>query len=368
MRHIVILVDQLHCVGGIERLVVLKANYWVDVFNYKVTIISTEQLQKPFAYHLSNKIKFIDLDIDFDRSSSYFKIKNLFKFFKNVKRLKTKLEYLKPDFIIVASHIPITYYINFLKGKAKTIKEFHFTKWNSKENFKSKIESYFLNMYDFLVVLSEEEENFYTTNNTVVLPNPLIEEMKFLTECKKKEVEKQNKAIFLGRIAPVKNIESLIEIWSKFVMKYPDWILEIYGDYNNDYGNELINEVVSRQLENSIFFKGETKKTFEVISQSKIMLLTSHQECFPLVILESLAQGVPVFSYDCPTGPRNILTDDFEGRIIENKNTDHFVRALDEFVKNELIQNRYSKNALLTAKKYCLPNVMELWNNKIFNK
>jgi glycosyltransferase involved in cell wall biosynthesis len=366
MKHIVILIDQLYCYGGIERLVAIKANYWTEDFNYEVTIISTEQKQKPFAYALSDKVQFIDLAINFDRNSSYFKSHNLLKFLKNIKELNKELKFLKPDFIIVASHIPITYFINFIKGGAKTVKEFHFTKWNNTANFKSKIESYFLAKYDFLAVLSKEEQQFYTTDNTIVLANPLIEESQL--NDKDLDIEKQNKAIFLGRIAPVKNIESLIEIWSEFIKKYPNWILEIFGDYNNDYGLILKDKVSSLSLDNCIIFKGEIKNTMEAINQSKIMLLTSHQECFPLVILESLSQGVPVFSYDCPTGPRNILTDGYDSRIIENKNSEQFVKALEDFASNTIIQKKLGEHALVTAQKYSLPNIMEQWNNEIFKK
>lgn len=366
MKHIVILVDQLYCVGGIERLVVIKANYWTDVFDYKVTIISTEQLEKPFAYALSEKVQFIDLAINFDRKSSYFKSNNLLKFLKNIKELNKELKFLKPDFIIVASHIPMTYCINFIKGGAKTVKEFHYTKWNCKATFKSKVESSLLEKYDFLAVLSKEEQQFYSTDNSVVIANPLIEEYKIVNE--NFELEKQNKAVFLGRIAPVKNIESLIDIWQEFIKKHPDWILEIYGDYNNDYGLSLTTKVSLSDLNKFIVFKGETKVTMKVLNESKLLVLTSHQECFPLVILEALSQGVPVFSYDSPTGPRNILTDGFDGRIIENKNTEQFVKALEDFASNTIIQKKLGKHALVTAQKYSLPNIMEQWNNEIFKK
>ncbi len=72
MKKILILVDQLNSHGGIEKLVALKANYWADVFQYEVTIVSTEQHQKLLVYKLSNKVKFIDLYINYHREKSYF--------------------------------------------------------------------------------------------------------------------------------------------------------------------------------------------------------------------------------------------------------------------------------------------------------
>ena len=362
MKHIVMLVDQLHTVGGIERLVTVKANYWTEVYNYKVTIVSTEQQQMPLAYPLSKNIQFVDLSINYKRDKSYFKGRNLLKFLKNIRSLKKLLRTLNPDFIIVASHIPITYVINYMKGNAKTIKEFHFTMSTQQKGFKSKIDDFVYRRYDFLAVLSAEEKNFYMTKNVVVLPNPLIEDL----ERSKVEREKEDKAIFMGRIVPVKNIESLIEIWGKFVKNYPNWILEIYGNYNNKYGTLLSEKIRDNQLDSFIILRGETKNTMLAIDEAKIMLLTSHQECFPLVILESLSRGVPVFSYDCPTGPRNILTDGFDGKLIQDKNQSQFVEALNVFAGKETIQSQYSKNALATADKYSLPTIMNLWNNLIF--
>lgn len=364
MKQIVILIDQLHSVGGIERLVALKANYWSDVFGYSVTLISTEQQNKTFAYPLSKNVSFIDLKIDFDRTSSYFGSRNLFKFLANIWKLKKELRKIQPDFILVASHIPITYCINFFKGKAKTIKEFHFTKFNDPAGLRGKLEDQMYKQYDFLAVLSTEEENFFRSNNTIVLPNP-VESQPLLRD---KDQEIKKKAIFMGRLAPVKNLEAMIEIWSLFHKKHSDWFLEIYGDYSDPYALSIKAKVESLDLSDTIIFKGRTKDVLQAINTAQIMLLTSHQECFPLVILESLSQGVPVFSFDCPTGPRNILSDGYDGRLIENKNVEEFAIALNKFADSKSTQSHWRENALLTAQKYSIQNIMDLWNTKIFSK
>ena len=362
MKQIVILVDQIHSVGGIERLVVMKANYWTAVFGYSVTIISTEQRQQPFAYELSDQVRFVDLAINYDRSKSYFKSANIFKFLRNIKKLRHELKVIQPDFIIVASHIPVTYCVNFIKGSAKTIKEFHFSIYNQTDNFKSRIENILYDAYNYLVVLSPEEQSFHNSPKTVVIANPIsISSLAIVTNQNKK-----NEAVFLGRIAPVKNIEDLIQIWSDFIKKNPDWILDIYGDDTNEYAGSLKQKVADLNLSQSIIFKGETKDSAKVLKDAKIVLLTSHHECFPLVILEALAAAVPVFSYDCPTGPRNILTDGFDGRLIENKNKEQFVAALTDFANNESQQKLLSQNAVQTATNYSLSSIMQLWNTKIF--
>lgn len=363
MKHIVILIDQLYNFGGIERLVALKSNYWTSVFGYRVTILSTEQKGNPKVFHLNNSVEFLDLGINYDRSKSYFGSKNLAKFFKNIKILKQQLNVLKPDFILVASHIPMTYFIPFIRGKSKVIKEFHFTKYGRQRNLKSKVFNFFESKYDYLVVLSKEERQFYDTQNVVVIPNPLtfpVPGESLLPNAK------DNKAIFVGRLAPVKNLEGMINLWKNFIMLHPNWKLEIYGSYDDVYGQSIREKIIVDKMTDHIFLMGGTSNILKAIESAKLMLMTSHQECFPMVILESFALGVPVYAFNCPTGPRNIIEDCKNGCLIENGNITDFVNALDVFVKNENKQKSMSKFATETAKRYSLDIIMQKWNEKIF--
>lgn len=366
MKKIVILVDQLNSHGGIEKLVVLKANYWATVFNYDITIISTEQYQKPIIYSLSNKVKFIDLALNYNRNKSYLSISNVYKFIKNIVRIQKYLFAQKPDFILVASHIPITYFAPFLIGKAKTIKEFHFSKYNeSKQGVKNKVLAYIESKYDFLVVLSKEEQQYYYSKNTVVLPNP-IENNNYKT--KADILNNKNIAVAAGRFAPVKRLESLIEIWDQFCKKNKSWKLYIFGTTGNDYFKEIERIVKNRNLQDFVIFKGQSDEIQNEIANSKVLLMTSEHECFPMVILEAQSVGVPVISYDCPTGPRNIIHHKKDGILIENNNINSFVTQLLQFDEDKKEQKMLSENAYENAKNYSIEKVMQQWNNLIFDK
>ena len=64
---IVYVTPALYLAGGMERVVTLKANYFADCFGYDVTIIITEGKGKPYFYPLSDKIKVVNLDINFEK-------------------------------------------------------------------------------------------------------------------------------------------------------------------------------------------------------------------------------------------------------------------------------------------------------------
>jgi glycosyltransferase involved in cell wall biosynthesis len=366
VKKVTFLIDQMHSHGGIEKLVSIKANYWADVFGYEVTIISTEQLNKPLLYSLSPKVSFRDLQINYDRRNSYFSGGNIMKLLKNLFKIQQYLNQEKPDFLIVASHIPITYILPFLWCKGKIVKEFHFSKYNvNNQRFKQKVMNFVEAKYDKLIVLSEEERTFYPSKNTIVIPNPIPDNSSEIIPVSM--ADKENKAVFVGRLAPVKQLEKLISIWGKFVQLNPDWTLHIFGDADFEYDKILKNSVTQKELDNFIVFRGNSNTISQELTQSKVLLMTSKHECFPMVILEAFAAGVPVISFDCPTGPRNIITNHQDGILVANANEEAYVETLVSFANNIESQEMLSKNAFNKSKQFELTSVMNQWKLQLFD-
>lgn len=365
MKKICILVDQLYQHGGIEKLVALKANYWVSEFGYELTILSSEQADKPIVYKLHKKVKLEDLNINYKRGKSYFSLKNLFLFIKNVWLIQKYIWKNKPDFVLVASHIPITYIIPFLvKGKTQIIKEFHFTKYHYDFNkLKYRIFRWIESLYDHLIVLNPDEGKFYPQNKVRIIPNSLtLSKVDTLIPIE----NKKDIATAVLRFAPVKRIESMIAIWSRLNDKGFTVPLHIYGDYKNLYGQEITNLIKEKNLEHLIHLKGKTDQVAKVLNTTKILIVTSAQECFPLNVLESFQMGVPVIAFDVPTGLRNIITHRENGYLIADNDLKTYVESLIAFFKNKETQVVLSKMALESSKKYQVPIIMETWKKTIF--
>ncbi len=367
MKKIVILTDSINKIGGIESLIHLKANYWSKVKNYKVTIITTEQQGKKSLFEMDKNIALVDLGISYDRASSYFGFKNLPKILKNFYRLQKKINKIKPDLIIIANHIPVTFFFPFLRTNAKIVKEFHFSKFyyaKAKKSLFKKFETYLESKLDFSVVLSEEEKQFYTTDSIVVIPNPIPEiqnEIKFTA--------RENIAMAAGRLAPVKRFDILIDIWEKFVAANPnsDWKLQIYGDGDTDYVDGLRQMIETKKLNDYVFLMGAVTNINKIMETAGLYLMTSAQECFPMVLLEAQATGLPIISFDCPTGPRNIINNNDNGILVENDNQEAFVSELQKFTTNEEARTVLAKNGILNVQKYTLENIMAIWDREIID-
>ena len=207
-------------------------------------------------------------------------------------------------------------------------------------------------------MLNEEEKKFYTTKNVVHIPNPVD-----FTKDEEPDYEGRKKiALAAGRISPVKRFDLLIDIWHEFSEMDGEWNLEIYGNGEKEYEDTLKQKIKDLNLQQRIQIKKSTKKLSEKMKSYGLYLMTSSQECFPMVLLEAQGHGLPIIAYDCPTGPRNIITHDHDGESKE------FIRELVKLTANETYRIQLARQGYINSKKYALENIMAIWNDKIINK
>ncbi len=361
---IVFIIDQMHSHGGIERVLSIKANYLAAQDDIDVHIITSEQNNKKYTYDLHNAIVIEDIGINYHRTKSYFHPANLIKLPTHILRLRKKLKTLKPDVVVVCSHGTDTYFVPFINKRIPKVKEFHYSKYiegylrnSTKITFKTlflRFADYVESKYDRLVVLNDSEASYYKTNNIAVIPNPLT----FYPD--KVSDLKENTVISVGRIAPVKGYEQLIDIWEIVTKEQPDWQLHIYGDGDAAYIQSLQDKIDAKNLEKTFLLKGATNHVKEAMVNSSIFAMTSHNECFPLVLLEAQVCGLPIISFDCPHGPRNIINAD-NGLLIELGDSNGFATQLISLINTNHVLQEMGKNARDNASKYLVKDVMGQW-------
>lgn len=363
---IVFTTDQIYLHGGIEKVLALKANYFADVLGYQVTILTSEQKEKSPFFKLSKAVNIVDLAIDYNRSKSYFSFKNLKKIPSHFFKMRKVLNDLDPDVVIVCNSAFDFYWLPYINKSSSKVKEYHASQYrrnDSLSSLKSKLSSFLLNKvedkYDGIVVLNPDEQKFFNANNTFVIPNPV--------KLTNKGVDFQNKKVIsAGRIAPVKGFERLLDIWRVVSANISDWSLDIYGDNYIGTQEELQKQIDSLGLGNTVFFKGTVDDMPETMCDYSVYLMTSHTECFPMVLLESLSVGLPIIAYDVPTGPRHIVTHGEDGFLIENDNFKEFSKKLEHLLLSESQRVKMSDNAKKNIQRFDVENVMLKWIN-LFN-
>ncbi len=361
---IVYLTDQIYLHGGLEKVMAEKANYFVREFGYEVFILTTEQRNLPPCYSLDEAVKIVDIGVEYERNRSYLSWVNLKKIHKHYRDLNIALAEIGPDVVISVNYAFDFYWLPFVSKKIPKFKEFHSSRYYEnalrKENtsflkkLKYRIDDYIESKFDKLILLNKDERIFFNSDNLIVIPNP-IEPTDIFASLQNKKV------IAAGRIAPVKGFESLIKAWSKVSEVYPDWKLDIYGQNHLDTQRDLQQSIDRLQMQTKIVFSGTSSSMRETMSDYSMYIMTSQTECFPMVLLESLSVGLPVVSFDCPTGPANIVTQGRDGFLVEDKNIDALCEKIILLISDAELRIQFGFNAKANVKRFAPEIVMEQW-------
>ena len=174
------------------------------------------------------------------------------------------------------------------------------------------------------------------------------------------EVKKQ--ILYLGRLHPKKNIESLIKALKlSKEFKKNKFKLIIAGTGDNSYKEFLVKEVKKLNLENFVSFVGhiEGLRKDKLIAESKCLILPSHSENFGMVVVEALSQGTPVIASKYT--PWEELEKYDAGYWIEPK-PEFLANALDDIIlKEEGEYIKMRKNAYKLAENYDISKNISKW-------
>ena len=369
-RRIAYCTPSLYIAGGVERVLTTKANYFADVLGYEIYIILTDGKGKEPYYKLSPKIKVIHLDINFEELWHLSFLRKIPVYLKKQRVFKRKLTEvlmdIKPDITVSLLRREINF-ITSIKDGSKKVGEIHINRDNYR-NFKTKdnnllksIFSYFwdkqligkLKKLDAFVVLTKDDKEKWTElKNVHVIPNPLSFFPKEQSLCV------QPKIIAVGRYSHEKGFDRMAEAWKCIADECPQWELHIYGGGNPDELKRQVNEL---GIEGSFFLHEPCKNIERKYCESSICLLTSRFEGFGMVIAEAMACGVPVVAFDCPYGPRNIITDKEDGVLVEDGNIEQFSRQVKLLINDEALRKQMGYQARKNIGRLKMENISTEW-------
>ena len=360
---ILYLTDQTYLHGGVEKVLSQKANYLVEVAGYEVTIVTYNQKGRGPVYAFSEKIQFIDLGVNYEIAKSYFHPANLRRITHHYKELSRILKSLEPDVVVSCSYGPDFYFLPYLHRSVPKIKEFHSSRYfdhqvkgSWKDRLLKRWSAATERKYDQIAVLNEDERPYYASKKVSVIPNPVEPSSLTVTGTAKK-------ILAAGRISPVKNFGVLIDIFAAVHGEFPDWELHFWGeDYVGTQG-KLQDRIDQYGLTDYIRFMGTTTDLKNEMLNYSIYAMTSETECFPMVLLEALSVGLPVISYDSPTGPKHILTPGSDSCLIPYKNSAIFVAQLKELMGDKELRIRMGANAKTNSHRFETAEVMKMWRN-----
>jgi len=344
--------------AGLERVLSIKTDYLIEKYGYDIHILTMNQNDTPVFYDFNKNITFYDITVK----------GNPFQYFLQYKKgLRSIVKKVAPDVISVCDDGLKGFFVPRIIGKpCPMIYERHVSKnievKEDKVSTKTKLISsikYGLmhigaKAYDRFVVLTTDNLNEWKLKNLQVISNPLS----FYPDQNAPLEEKTVLAV--GRQSYQKGYDRLLESWKKVSEKHPDWKLKVYG--KKDERLNLDGLANTFGVSETVEFHAPTKDILSEYLKSSIYVMSSRFEGFGMVLIEAMACGVPVISFDCPCGPKDIISDKEDGFLIPNNDTEGFAKTIIHLIEEKNIRKEMGIKAKKNSSRFLPEEIVPEWD------
>lgn len=342
--------------GGTERVGCMIANGIYEA-GYEVVIASISYTNKPF-FPMNENIKIISL---FNSPKRF-----LYRAPNIIWKIRKILKQESIDTIIVVESMLVLFTLPAILGLSiKHICWEHFNFNSDLGKSGRRVARQLAARYcDTVVTLTQKDKSYWlkgTKHKSQIsaIPNPCPYPIT-------KNVKKENTKIVLaaGRLTYQKGFDLLLESWREVNKCMPEWKLKIVGDGND---RDKLNKIIKKnELINSVELVGNTNDMSKYYMEAEIFCLSSRFEGFGMVLIEALAFGLPIVSFDCEVGPAEILKD--TGSIlVTSDNIQELANSLMIMMKDENGRKEIAINSRKKAEHYQIENIIPQWISIIEN-
>lgn len=356
--------------GGMERVLYNKVKFLSEQMNYDITIVTTDQHNRPPFYPFPENVRMIDLEINYSEDNikgAFGKITGYLKKRKKHKRLLKELLMREKADIVVSLFPSESSFIPDIKDGSKKVLEIHFCKFfrlqygrtgilGLIDRLRTKQDERIVSRFDRFVVLTNEDKGYWgNIPNIVVIPNAAM-----LVGNKYSDVT-EKRVIAVGRLDYQKGFDRLIKAWKMVQQsgRFNDWKLDIFGQGEwKDMLNRMIDDY---GIAGTTSINAPTKQIGDEYAKSSMLVMSSNYEGFPMVMIEAMACGLPVVSFDFKCGPKDIIDDGKNGIIVHDGDIEGLANAMMKLMDNQPLRKTMSENAKKVVDTYSEENVMKQW-------
>ncbi len=358
-------------IGGTVKTIFNFADYFYDTGKYDVEIISIKKTKDTPTLHLNPKIK-ITVIQDARRGTKYSKedmallsqpselidkSEDLYSMFNAYtdKRMRELLGSLEGGVLVTTMPSFNMLSTELVDNSVLKIGQEH----KSYSDHSLEIQKIIRESYgklDCLTILTERNRHIYEKKIHGDLPIYVLgngtERLKFRADLNSHII------IAAGRYAYQKGYDMLIEAFAIIADKYPDWTLKIYGE--GSLAKDYIRLITKHKLGNRVVLESGNDKMNERYSEASINICSSNYEPFGMTIIEGFAMGLPCVSFACD-GPREIITDGYDGVLVHKKDVEGFAAALERVMSDDEFRFELGTNAYETSKKYDITAIGQMF-------
>lgn len=342
-------------VGGIESVVTLLSEEFSKYYDVHVVSINNEKGKCNHKLH--NNIKYCVINEGKNRIKSSC-LKSFFPILKYITKNKIDVVFGMGNYTVPVL-LPISKF-----SRAKFIFCDHGAISNQlDDSTTTKFRKIASRNFEKVVTLTERNEEDYinmfsTDPDKVICIHNCIDDKIFEFVSSSYNINSK-KIMSVGRFGPEKGYDMLFDVANIVLKKHPDWQWDLYG--NGETFEEIKQKIEKHKLKGRLNQKGLVNDIYERYKDYAIYVLPSYREGLPLVLLEAKANRLPVVSFDCVTGPREIITDGVDGFLIDCYNKQTMANKILDLIESNDLRIKMSKNSYINLDKFSKEKILNQW-------
>ncbi|MFM0120567.1 glycosyltransferase family 4 protein [Paraburkholderia sp. RL18-101-BIB-B] len=362
---ILLFIHSLHY-GGAERVAMNLSSEWVAQ-GLDVSVVTLTSTASDF-YALHDSVDRITLDLAGGSGGLAGAV------FANVRRmlaLRRVLRQVKPDVVLGIETRPSI--LAILAGLGLPCKVIATEHIHPPMLFEGKLWE-FLRRWtypfaDKVVALTQKSKLWLQDNcnckavtvipNSISLPIPVVEPI-----VPPQQVVGAGRRVLLaaGRMAEQKGFDILIDSFGRIASDFPAWDLVILGDGHDR--DALFAQIAAAGLSERVLLPGQVGNMPDWYERADLYVLSSRFEGFSMTIVEAMASGCAVVSFDCDAGPGDIITHGHDGLLVRQVgDPQELANALSTLMSDDEMRALMAARARAVVERFSVARVFSMWRD-----
>lgn len=175
----------------------------------------------------------------------------------------------------------------------------------------------------------------------------------------------RQRLLAVGRLVEQKGFDLLIEAFARLAPDFPTWDLVIVGE--GPLRAQLHAQITQAGLQDRVFLAGSVGNIGAWYAACDVYVMSSRFEGFGNTLAEALSCGLPAVSFDCETGPSDIIRPGLDGLLVPPGDVKALASALSLLMADEDLRGRFALRAVEARERFSLDRIAGQWE-QIFSR